>query len=89
MLFRSGGPANGHPREDGFDIVVASEVMAIFCLATSIEDLKKRLGNIVIGYTRDQKPVCARTLESAVTSEARYTFFAILLILSQRLSASS
>ena len=59
-----GGPANGYPREDGFDIVVASEVMAIFCLATSIEDLKKRLGNIVIGYTREQKPVCARDLNA-------------------------
>jgi formate--tetrahydrofolate ligase len=57
-----GGTANGYPREDGFDIVVASEVMAIFCLATSLEDLKKRLGNIVIGYTRDQKPVTARQL---------------------------
>src|SRR5205807_1572748 len=50
-----GGTANGFPREDGFDIVVASEVMAIFCLATSLEDLKKRLGDIVIGYTREQK----------------------------------
>ena len=59
-----GGTANGYPREDGFDIVVASEVMAIFCLATSIEDLKKRLGNIVVGYTRDQKPVCARDLNA-------------------------
>ena len=59
-----GGTANGYPREDGFDIVVASEVMAIFCLATSIEDLKNRLGNIVIGYTRDQKPVCARDLNA-------------------------
>ena len=59
-----GGTANGYPREDGFDIVVASEVMAIFCLATSIDDLKKRLGNIVIGYTRDQKPVCARDLNA-------------------------
>ncbi len=59
-----GGPANGYPRQDGFDIVVASEVMAIFCLATSIEDLKKRLGDIVIGYTRDQKPVTARDLQA-------------------------
>ncbi|HUJ85874.1 MAG TPA: formate--tetrahydrofolate ligase [Burkholderiales bacterium] len=57
-----GGPGNGYPRQDGFDIVVASEVMAIFCLATSIEDLKKRLGNIVVGYTREQKPVTAREL---------------------------
>ncbi|HUG78916.1 MAG TPA: formate--tetrahydrofolate ligase [Burkholderiales bacterium] len=59
-----GGPANGYPREDGFDIVVASEVMAIFCLATSLEDLKKRLGNIVVGYTREQKPVTARELNA-------------------------
>ncbi len=58
-----GGPGNGYPRQDGFDIVVASEVMAIFCLATSIKDLKTRLGNIVIGYTRDQKPVRAKDLK--------------------------
>jgi formate--tetrahydrofolate ligase len=59
-----GGPGNGFPRQDGFDIVVASEVMAIFCLSTSLTDLKKRLGNIVVGYTRDQKPVYARDLEA-------------------------
>ena len=59
-----GGPANGYPREDGFDIVVASEVMAIFCLATSLEDLKRRLGNIVVGYTREKKPVTARDLQA-------------------------
>ena len=59
-----GGPGNGYPRQDGFDIVVASEVMAIFCLATSIEDLKQRLGNIVIAYTREQKPVYARDLQA-------------------------
>ncbi len=59
-----GGTANGYPREDGFDIVVASEVMAIFCLATSLEDLKQRLGNIVVGYTRDQKPVRAQDLKA-------------------------
>ncbi len=59
-----GGTANGYPREDGFDIVVASEVMAIFCLATSVKDLKERLGNIVVGYTRDQKPVRARDLKA-------------------------
>ena len=59
-----GGTANGYPREDGFDIVVASEVMAIFCLATSIEDLKNRLGNIVVAYTRDAKPVRARDLNA-------------------------
>ena len=57
-----GGTANGYPRQDGFDIVVASEVMAIFCLATSLEDLKKRLGSIVCAYTRDGKPVLARDL---------------------------
>jgi formate--tetrahydrofolate ligase len=57
-----GGTANGYPRQDGFDIVVASEVMAIFCLATSLEDLKTRLGNIVIGYTKEQKPVRAKDL---------------------------
>jgi formate--tetrahydrofolate ligase len=59
-----GGPGNGFPRQDGFDIVVASEVMAIFCLATSLKDLKERLGNIVVGYTRDQKPVRARDLKA-------------------------
>jgi len=59
-----GGTANGYPREDGFDIVPASEIMAIFCLATSLEDLRKRLGNIVIGYTREQKPVTAKDLQA-------------------------
>ncbi|MBK9605884.1 MAG: formate--tetrahydrofolate ligase [Betaproteobacteria bacterium] len=59
-----GGPGNGFPRQDGFDIVVASEVMAIFCLATSLKDLKERLGNIVVGYTRDQKAVRARDLKA-------------------------
>jgi formate--tetrahydrofolate ligase len=59
-----GGTANGYPRQDGFDIVVASEVMAIFCLATSLDDLKQRLGNIVFGYTREQKPVRARELQA-------------------------
>jgi formate--tetrahydrofolate ligase len=59
-----GGTANGFPRQDGFDIVVASEVMAIFCLSTSLEDLKNRLGNIVVGYTREQKPVRARDLKA-------------------------
>ena len=59
-----GGTANGFPREDGFDIVVASEVMAIFCLSTSLEDLRNRLGNIVVGYTRDQKPVTAKQLNA-------------------------
>ncbi len=59
-----GGPANGYPREDGFDIVVASEIMAIFCLATSIKDLKTRIGKIVVGYTRDQKPIRAMDLNA-------------------------
>jgi formate--tetrahydrofolate ligase len=58
-----GGTANGYPRQDGFDIVVASEVMAIFCLSTSLDDLKNRLGNIVFGYTRDQKPIRAKDLQ--------------------------
>jgi formate--tetrahydrofolate ligase len=59
-----GGVANGFPREDGFDITVASEVMAIFCLASDLEDLKKRLSNIIIGYTRDRKPVRAGDLNA-------------------------
>ncbi len=59
-----GGVANGYPRESGFDITVASEVMAIFCLATDIADLEQRLGRIVIGYTRDRKPVTARDLKA-------------------------
>ncbi|MGE0030998.1 MAG: formate--tetrahydrofolate ligase [Steroidobacteraceae bacterium] len=59
-----GGPGNGFPRQDGFDIVVASEVMAIFCLATSLRDLKDRLGRIVVGCTRDQKPILARDLKA-------------------------
>jgi formate--tetrahydrofolate ligase len=64
IVIALGGTANGYPREDGFDIVPASEVMAIFCLATSLEDLKRRLGNIVVGYTRDQKPITARDLKA-------------------------
>src|SRR5579863_1773102 len=59
-----GGPGNGYPRQDGFDIVVASEVMAIFCLATSLKDLKERLGNIVVGYTSSQKAIRARDLKA-------------------------
>ena len=57
-----GGVANGFPRQDGFDIVVASEVMAIFCLATSLVDLKERLGAIIVGYTRKREPIRARDL---------------------------
>lgn len=59
-----GGVGNGYPREDGFDIVVASEIMAIFCLATSIEDLKLRIGRIVVAYTKDKKPVLASDLNA-------------------------
>ena len=59
-----GGKANGVPREDGFDITVASEIMAIFCLATSITDLKERLGRIVVGYTRNDEPVTAHDLHA-------------------------
>ena len=59
-----GGTPNGYPRQDGFDIIAASEVMAIFCLSNSLEDLKKRLGNIVVATTRDQKPVTARDLNA-------------------------
>ncbi len=57
-----GGPGNGYPREDGFDIVVASEVMAIFCLATDLDDLTRRLGNIIVARTRDKKPIRAKDL---------------------------
>jgi formate--tetrahydrofolate ligase len=59
-----GGVANGFPREDGFDITVASEVMAIFCLARDLDDLKKRLSNIIVAYTRDRKPVRAGDLKA-------------------------
>lgn len=64
-----GGVANGYPRETGFDITVASEIMAILCLANDLEDLQQRIGNIVIGYTRFQKPVLAREIgaEGAMT----------------------
>ncbi|MBM3484812.1 MAG: formate--tetrahydrofolate ligase [Alphaproteobacteria bacterium] len=59
-----GGVANGFPREDGFDITVASEVMAIFCLSRDAADLRQRLGNIVVGQTRDRKPVRAKALKA-------------------------
>ena len=59
-----GGKANGVPREDGFDITVASEIMAIFCLASSITDLKERLSRIIVGYTYDDKPVTAGDLKA-------------------------
>ena len=58
-----GGVANGFPREAGFDITVASEVMAIFCLASDLDDLKQRIGNIIVAYTRDRKPIRARDLK--------------------------
>ena len=59
-----GGVANGYPREDGFDITVASEVMAIFCLANDLADLKRRLGNITVAQTRDKKPVRAADIKA-------------------------
>ena len=64
VLVGLGGLSNGYPREDGFDIVVASELMAIFCLTESWADLKRRIGDIVVGYTRAKKPVTARELEA-------------------------
>ena len=60
-----GGPGNGYPRETGFYITVASEVMAILCLALDLEDLERRLGKIIIGYTREKKPITARDLEAS------------------------
>jgi formate--tetrahydrofolate ligase len=59
-----GGAANGVPRESGFDITSASEVMAIFCLAENLQDLQRRLGNIIVGYTREKKPVTARDMKA-------------------------
>ncbi|MDN4631723.1 formate--tetrahydrofolate ligase [Sphingomonas sp. PsM26] len=59
-----GGPANGYPRESGFDITVASEVMAILCLASDLHDLEARLGRIVVAYTRDRQPVTAKDLKA-------------------------
>src|SRR4026208_1487039 len=64
IVISLGGTANGYPREDGFDIVVAAEVMATSCLSPALEALKKRLGSIVVGYTRDNKPVHARDLKA-------------------------
>ncbi len=60
-----GGVANGFPREDGFDITAASQVMATFCLATDLQDLKRRLGNMIVGQTRDRKPVTAADIKAA------------------------
>ena len=59
-----GGISNGFPREDKFDITVASEIMAIFCLATSIKDLQKRIGDIIIAYKRDKTPIYARDVKA-------------------------
>jgi formate--tetrahydrofolate ligase len=59
-----GGTTNGIPRQSGFDITVASEIMAVFCLASDLDDLKKRIGNIVIGYTRSNEPVRAKQLKA-------------------------
>ena len=59
-----GGVANGFPREDGFDITVASEIMAIFCLANNLDDLENRIGNITVAYTREKKPIYAKDLKA-------------------------
>ena len=59
-----GGVSNGFPREDGFDITVASEIMAIFCLSNDLEDLQKRIGNITVAYTRERKPIYAKDLKA-------------------------
>ena len=59
-----GGVANGYPRQDSFDITVASELMAIFCLAVDLKDLENRIANITIGYTRDKKPILAKDLNA-------------------------
>ena len=64
IVISMGGVSNGYPREDGFDITVASEVMAILCLSMDLKDLERRLGNIIIGYTRDKAPVRARDLKA-------------------------
>jgi len=71
-----GGTGNGIPRQSGFDITVASEIMAVFCLATDIDDLQKRIGNIVIGYTRSNEPVRAKQLnaDGAITALLKDAF---------------
>ena len=71
-----GGAANGIPRETGFDITVASEIMAVFCLAENLDDLRERIGNIVIGETRQREPVCVKQLkaEGAMTALLRDAF---------------
>ena len=71
-----GGTGNGIPRQSGFDITVASEIMAVFCLASDIDDLQKRIGNIVIGYTKDNEPVRAQQLKAdgAITALLKDAF---------------
>ena len=71
-----GGTGNGIPRQSGFDITVASEIMAVFCLASDIDDLQKRIGNIVIGYTKDNEPVRAKQLnaDGAITALLKDAF---------------
>ena len=71
-----GGVGNGIPRQSGFDITVASEIMAIFCLASNIDDLKKRIGNIVIGYSRSNEPIRAKQLnaDGAITALLKDAF---------------
>ena len=71
-----GGTGNGIPRQSGFDITVASEIMAVFCLASDLEDLQERVGNIVVGYTRKQEPVKVSQLnaQGAITALLRDAF---------------
>ena len=71
-----GGTGNGIPRQSGYDITVASEIMAVFCLATDLDDLQKRIGNIVVGYTRNQEPIKVSQLnaEGAITALLRDAF---------------
>src|SRR5690606_17674189 len=77
-----GGPVQGMPREDGFDITVASEIMAIFCLATSIEDLRERIASIVICYTFEREPVFVRDfmVEGALTLYVKDAFNPYLVL---------
>src|SRR3569833_1187218 len=77
-----GGVANGFPREAGIGITVASEVMAIFCLAKDLDDLKERLGNIIVAYTRDRKPIRAKDLNAhgAMTALLKVVFVPFLVL---------
>ena len=72
----TGGTGNGIPRQSGFDITVASEIMAVFCLASDLEDLQNRIGNIVVGYTKTQEPVKVSQLnaQGAITALLRDAF---------------